>query len=144
MEGAAMSTATLSRQMPKTYPQLVRMMAPRTIRDDVELDSVTEIVDRLAVLHHCTKDQADYLETLSTLIAAYENARHQIDVSHLGPLETLKFLLQEHGLTGSDLGRILGQRQLGPAILRGERQLSKTHIVKLAGHFGVSPSVFLA
>jgi antitoxin component HigA of HigAB toxin-antitoxin module len=119
------------------------MMAPRTIRDDVELDSVTEIVDRLAVLHHCTKDQADYLETLSTLIAAYENARHQIDVSHLGPLETLKFLLQEHGLSGSDLGRILGQRQLGPAILRGERQLSKTHIVKLAGHFRVSPSVFL-
>jgi antitoxin component HigA of HigAB toxin-antitoxin module len=143
MEGAAMSTAILSRQMPKTYPQLVRLMAPRTIRDDVDLDNVTEIVDRLAVLSHPTKDQADYLETLSTLIAAYENARHQIDVSHLGPLETLKFLLQEHGLSGSDLGRILGQRQLGPAILRGERQLSKTHIVKLAGHFGVSPNVFL-
>lgn len=143
MEGAAMSTATLSRQMPKTYPQLVQLMAPRTIRDDVDLDNVTEIVDRLAVLHHPTKDQADYLETLSTLVAAYENARHQIDVSHLGPLETLKFLLQEHGLSGSDLGRILGQRQLGAAILRGERQLSKTHIVKLAGHFGVSPGVFL-
>ena len=143
MEDAAMSTATFSGQIPKMYPELVRLMAPRTIHDDADLDNVTEIVDRLAVLGRPTKDQADYLETLSTLVAAYENARHQIDVSHLGPLETLKFLLQEHGLSGSDLGRILGQRQLGPAILRGERQLSKTHIVKLAGHFGVSPGVFL-
>jgi HTH-type transcriptional regulator/antitoxin HigA len=105
---------------------------------------VIEVVDRLAVLEHPSKDQVDYLETLSTLVAAYEDAHHPIDVSRLGPLETLRFLLQERGLSASDLGRILGQRQLGSAILRGRRQLSKTHIRKLADYFGVSPGVFLA
>ncbi len=139
-----MSTATLRRQMPKTYPELVSLMPPRAIHDDIDLANVAEIVDRLAVLEHPSKDQADYLETLSTLVAAYEDARHPIDVSRLGPLETLRFLLQERGLSASDLGRILGQRQLGSAILRGRRQLSKTHIRKLAAHFGVSPGVFLA
>ncbi len=119
-------------------------MPPRTIHDDIDLVNVTEIVDRLAVLDHPTKDQADYLETLCTLVAAYENAHHPIDVSRLGPLETLNFLLNERGLSASDLGRILGQRQLGSAILRGRRQLSKTHICKLAAYFGVSPGVFLA
>jgi antitoxin component HigA of HigAB toxin-antitoxin module len=39
---------------------------------------------------------------------------------------------------------VLGQRQLGSAILRGDRQLSKAHVVKLGAHFGISPSVFLA
>ena len=138
-----MSTATISRQMPKTYAELVKLMPPRTIHDDVDLENVAEIVDRLAVLDHPTKDQADYLETLSTLVAAYEDAHHAIDVSRLGPLETLRFLLKEHGLNASDLGRILGQRQIGSAILRGDRQLSKTHILKLASHFQVSPSAFL-
>ncbi len=139
-----MSTARTSRtEMPKTYSELVHLMPPRTIHDDVDLENVTEIIDRLAVLNHPTKDQADYLDTLATLVAAYENAWQQLDVSHVGPLETLKFLLQEHGLNASDLGRILGQRQLGSAILRGDRQLSKAHIAKLAAHFNVSPGVFL-
>jgi HTH-type transcriptional regulator / antitoxin HigA len=138
------TTTTLPKQMPKTYSGLVRLMPPRTIHDDVDLENVTEIIDRLAVLDHPTLDQADYLDTLSTLSAAYENAHHSIDVSQLGPLETLKFLLKEHGLNASDLGRILGQRQLGSAILRGDRQLSKSHVRKLAAHFGVSPGAFLA
>jgi HTH-type transcriptional regulator / antitoxin HigA len=139
-----MSTGTTHRtEMPKTYVALVKLMPPRTIHDDVDLENVTEIVDRLAVLDHPTKDQADYLETLATLVAAYENERHQFDLSKTGPLETLKFLLEEHGLNASDLGRILGQRQLGSAILRGDRQLSKAHIAKLAAFFGVSSAVFL-
>jgi HTH-type transcriptional regulator / antitoxin HigA len=138
-----MSTTTPRTEMPKTYAALVRLMPPRTIRDDIDLENVTEIINRLAVLDDPTKDQADYLETLATLVAAYENAHHSIDVSRISPLETLKFLLQEHGLNASDLGRILGQRQLGSAILRGDRQLSKTHIAMLAAHFGVSPGTFL-
>jgi antitoxin component HigA of HigAB toxin-antitoxin module len=134
----------LRRQVPKTYPELVGLMPPRTIHDDIDLKNVIEIIDRLVVLNHLTNDQADYLETLSTLIATNEKDHHPIDVSRLGPLETLKFLLKERYLSASDLGRILGQRQLGSAILRGRRQLSKTHIRKLATHFGVLPGVFLA
>lgn len=134
---------TLPKQMPKTYAGLVNLMPPRTIHDDVDLENVTEIIDRLAVLDRPTKDQADYLETLSTLTAAYETGHHPIDVSRLGALDAVSFLLKEHGLNASDLGRILGQRQLGSAILRGTRQLSKSHILKLASHFGVSPDVFL-
>lgn len=144
MERTAMSTTTaLPKQLPTRYSELVKRMPPRTIHDDVDLENVTEIMDRLAIIDHPTKDQADYLETLSTLVAAYEDAHHPINVSQLGPLEALKFLLTEHGLSASDLGRILGQRQLGSAILRGRRQLSKSHILKLAAHFGVSPNVFL-
>jgi antitoxin component HigA of HigAB toxin-antitoxin module len=55
----------------------------------------------------------------------------------------LKFLLAENGLTGSELGRILGQQQLGSKILTHKRELSKTHILKLAEYFAVSPAVFL-
>ncbi len=43
----------------------------------------------------------------------------------------------------SDLGRLLGDRSLGPKILNGDRALSKAHIKLLAKHFNVSPAVLL-
>jgi antitoxin component HigA of HigAB toxin-antitoxin module len=51
-------------------------------------------------------------------------------------------MLKEQGMGGSDLGRLLGNRPLGSAILRGERQLSKAHIRILAEHFKVSTDLF--
>ena len=42
-------------------------------------------------------------------------------------------------MTASDLGRLLGNRTLGAAILAGRRNLSKAHIKKLAEHFKVEP-----
>ena len=49
------TTTTHRREMPKTYAELVRLMPPRTIHDDVDLENVTETIDRLAVLNRPTK-----------------------------------------------------------------------------------------
>jgi antitoxin component HigA of HigAB toxin-antitoxin module len=46
-------------------------------------------------------------------------------------------------MTQAELGRLLENRSLASQILNGHRQLSKTHIRKLADHFKVSPAVFL-
>ena len=138
-----MTTTTLPKRMPGTYRGLVRLLAPRPIRDDIDLKNVTEIMDRLAVLDNRTSDQEDYLEVLATLVEAYEKDRREIDVSHISPLDTLKFLVQESGMSVSDLGRLLGSRPLGSAILRGKRQLSKAHIKKLSEHFHVNAGLFL-
>ena len=87
-------------------------------------------------------EQADYLEVLTKVIADYEE-KH-FEMSKRSPQEILKFLVEENGLSGSEMGRILGNRTLGPALLRGQRSLSKTHIKKLAKHFSVSPALFFS
>jgi len=143
MEGCVMKTTALPEQMPRMYEGLVRLFVPRPIHDDVELDNVTEIVNRLATLDHPTQDQADYLDILSGIIETYENAHHAIDTTGNTALETLRFMLGESGMTASDLGRLLGSREIGSKILRGERSLSKAHIKKLAEHFHVSADLFL-
>ena len=66
-----------------------------------------------------------------------------MDDSQLTPLDALKALLAEHGMSASDLGRLLGNRTLGTPILSGRRALSKAHIKKLAEHFKVEPGLFL-
>lgn len=88
-----------------------------------------------------SQDQADFLDVLTDIIQKYESRRHAVGGGGT-PLDTLKRMLKEQGLTGSDLGRLLGNRPLGGTILRGERKLSKAHIKILAEYFKVSTDLF--
>ena len=136
------ATKNKFRRLPKTYGGLVALLPPRPIHEDVDLANATEMIDRLAGFG-LNADQEDYLDALSTFVEAYEAERFPIDDSRITPLEALKTLVDEHGMSASDLGRLLGNRTLGAAILSGRRSLSKTHIRKLAEHFKVEPGLFL-
>ena len=136
------STSRGFRRLPRTYAALVAMLPPRPIRDDVDLTNASEMIDRLAGFS-LTPDQEDYLEAVSTFVEAYERDRFPMHESRITPLEALRFLMAESGMTASDLGRLLGNRTLGAAILSGRRALSKAHIKTLAEHFKVDTGLFL-
>ena len=145
MEKGIMSTkikTDKTAQLPKNYRELCGLLMPRKIHDNAELEAAQDIMDVLAVLPTRTTDQTDYLETLTELAEAYEE--QTVKFSKRSGLETLKFLLTENNLTGSDLSRLLGTDiSLGYRILDGERNLTTKHIKKLAQHFHVGPEVFL-
>ncbi len=139
------NTRTINaKSIPTDYKGLMEIFPLRPIRDDTDLDNSLELVDDLAVINKPTADQADYLDVLSTMIEAYERDNMDDFLSRSGPIGRLKFLLTEHSMSGSDLGRVLGNRTTGPAVLRGERGLSQRHIKKLARYFGVNPGLFLS
>lgn len=56
-------------------------------------------------------------------------------------IDVLKFLMNEHDLSQSDLPEI-GSQSLVSKILKGERKLTADQIGRLAGRFHVSPAVF--
>ena len=130
------------------YFQLLLVHPLKAIRNDADLRMAYKVLDPLSVLDEdqLTAGQADYLLALTDLIWAYEQQHHPVDL-HSGDfadgIDVLNMLLQEKGLTASDLGRILGKRQLGSAILRRERQLSKAHVVALSRYFDVSADLLL-
>ncbi|MHC4565956.1 MAG: helix-turn-helix domain-containing protein [Planctomycetota bacterium] len=117
-----------------------RFLGLRPIHKKADYQYALEVATELSSRTNLTSEQADYLEVLATLVADYEE-KH-FEMSRHSPQEILKFLVEENQMSGSDLGRILGSRTLGPALLRGQRSLSKTHIKKLADHFSVSPALF--
>jgi antitoxin component HigA of HigAB toxin-antitoxin module len=131
-------------RLPETFDALNALRPLRPIQDQADLENVREVVDALAVLPARNKDQEDYLETLSTLIEKYESELNDDETSDLSPLEVLRYLMEGHDMSASDLGRLLGNRELGAAILRGDRQLSKTHIQLLSQRFAVSTDLFLS
>jgi HTH-type transcriptional regulator / antitoxin HigA len=132
-----------SSRPPRSFQQLTALWSLRPIRTESDLAKAEQISDRLAVLDERTSDQDDYLETLSLLIERYEDHHHAIEVAYLNPIELLHSLMTSRDMSASELGRLLGNRSLGPALLRGDRELSKANILALCRHFAVGPELFL-
>lgn len=128
--------------MPRDYQGLISLYPLRPIHDKVDLDNATEIADALAG-QELSPDQEDYFDVLTTLMNEFERSRLPAPARPRDPIGNLKFLMEQHALTASDLGRILGQRELGSKILRGDRELSKAHIRTLADYFHVNAGMLV-
>ena len=129
--------------VPKTYDQLLAMHPLRPIHNDVELAHATEMIDILAG-HDLNVDQADYLDVLSTLVEVYENTHDPIDAPAICGLDALRALLDDHGMSATDLARLLGvHRSMGSKLLKGERALTTRHLKMLSDRFKVSADLFL-
>lgn len=80
------------------------------------------------------------LDTLGTLIHAYEENHHEIPEAS-GP-EMLRFFMNEYELKASELPEVGSQRAVSE-ILRGKRELNAKQIRALAARFRVSPAAFV-
>ena len=83
---------------------------------------------------------ASLMETLGSLIESYED--RSITEIEGNPTDTLKFLMEEHGLKQSDLSEI-GSQGIVSEILAGKRQLNVRQIKLLSKRLSVSPIVFM-
>jgi len=129
--------------LPTTFEDLCRLHWPRPIHDAGDYENTAEMVDRLALLAKRTEDQDDYLEALSTLIEKYDKDLFVDDERGAGAaIKTLRYLMEGQKLSASDLGRLMGNRPLGAAILRGERKISRANSQVLGNHFKVNPALF--
>lgn len=80
------------------------------------------------------------LDTLGTLVYVYEEEHYPIpDVTGA---EVLRFLMDEHGLTQSDLPEI-GSQGVVSEILNGKRELNVRQVRSLAQRFKVSSAAFV-
>jgi len=113
-----------------------------TIRNEREYDAAVERMNEL--LDEIGTDEShplySLLDTLGTLIESYEEERHPIPEAK--GIEALRFLMDEHGLTQSDLPEV-GSQGVVSEILSGKRELNVRQIRALARRFKVSPAVFV-
>jgi HTH-type transcriptional regulator/antitoxin HigA len=112
------------------------------IRNEQEYDLAVERLNNLIDEVGTDEQHPLYtlLETLGTLVSAYEKGHHSIP--RCGGAEVLRFLMEEQGLTPSDL-RDAGSEDVVLDILCGKRELDMAQIRALAERFHVSPAVFL-
>jgi HTH-type transcriptional regulator/antitoxin HigA len=113
-----------------------------SLRNEQEYDRAVERLNRLLDEVGTDEQHPLYtlLDTLGTLIHAYEEEHHPIP--ECSGVDVLRFLMEEHGLTQSDLPEI-GSQGVVSEILRGKRELNVRQIRALAKRFHVSPGVFI-
>ena len=129
--------------IPKTYRELCEDYLPRPIHDDAQDEEATAMMNALVGFPRFNTEQQDYLDVLTEFVDEYDQGK-KIRWRKISGLESLKYLLEENGMSAADLSRILGtSRNLGAMILRGERQLTLAHVRTLAKHFSVSADLFL-
>ena len=117
---------------------------PRPIRDKADHAAALAAIEPLWGHEKAmNQDQADWFEMVANLIAEYV-AGTEKKSKPLPVTKRLAGLLEAHGMTAAGLGRLLVlEPSMGSKIVNGTRQLTTTHIRKLARHFALPTEYFL-
>ncbi len=114
------------------------------IKSDTHLEAALEVAREFFQKESLDADELLYLESLNTFIALYEKTRYSSDFSHRSPQQALRDLMAVDGLKPFDLTALLGvSLTTANEICAGKLELSKTQIVLLSRHFGVSTDTFM-
>jgi HTH-type transcriptional regulator/antitoxin HigA len=81
------------------------------------------------------------LDLVGELVAAYESRMHP--VPDAPPRKVLRLLMEQNGLTQTDLHRKLGGQPVVSAILNEKRKINSRQAKALAARFHVSPAAFI-
>ncbi|MBF0171444.1 MAG: helix-turn-helix domain-containing protein [Nitrospinae bacterium] len=112
-------------------------------RNKREYETMVKVLDILVDI--AGEDEAHpyarAIDTLGVLIHAYEE--EHLDLPTGDPVETLRFLMEEHGLKQKDLGEEIGSQGHVSQILNRKRSLTLQQIRALAERFNVSQAVFI-
>ncbi len=124
------------------YRVLRRKVPLGVIRSKAEYDRAVAALD--AIIDEIGEDEAhplaDLAEALGVFIEAYDKTHYPMTAP--SAREMLRFLMEQNGLTQSDLPEI-GSQGVVSEILSGKRSLNVRQISRLAKRFHVSPGVFL-
>ena len=124
------------------WQQVNQMAHIAPIRDDAHYTEMVKLADTLVDVIGAGESHPllDLLDTVSELIRIYD-AEHFV-VPEASPQQVLRFLMEQHGLTQSELPEI-GNQSVVSMILSGTRQLNVRQIQALSVRFHVSPHVFI-
>jgi antitoxin component HigA of HigAB toxin-antitoxin module len=133
------------RKVRDSYFDLVKEFPLRKIRSAEEHRQALALVSRFAGREKIDEGAVDYLGVLADLIVGYEKIAGQtIDTTNVTPVEVVRHLMNESGLTISGLAREIGVGQSNLSeMLSGKREWSKAAIRGISERFSLNPMFFL-
>lgn len=124
------------------YLKLIQELPLRPLRSEVDLEDAITMIDSLIDCGTLAPEQNDYLAVLSRLVEDYEDEHDPLP--ELSGIETLRFLIDENGLSQARLSKDTGVPQTTLSeILTGKRGISPKVRAALAERFKCDPSLFI-
>ncbi len=126
-----------------TYLELVLAFPLASIKSDDHLAQAQKVMDRLLTKGKLGDGEETYLDALSDLVAAYEDARYPIEPA--SDADMLRHLMEARGVTQAQLGRDTSiSKSTISEVLARKKPFSRQMIRKLADYFHVDVSVLAA
>ncbi len=122
-----------------------KILAWMNLKDDAQYKQAIAVLEYLMLNTPDSPDnpESNLIEFLSIAVEKYEKAHgYRIDDSSVTAIDVLKHLMEEHGLTQSDLPEIGNQAKVSE-ILRGVRKLNTRQIKGLTERFNISADLLL-
>ncbi len=133
----------LKRKDRDSYLDLVLVFPLASIKSDEHLDEAQKVMDRLLAKGELDDGEELYLDALSDLVAAYEDAHHPIEPA--SDADMLRHLMEAKGITQAQLSKETGLAKSSISeVLAGKKPFSRQMIRKLADYFKVDVSVLAA
>lgn len=124
----------------KSYLNLIAESPLASIKSEKQLNAAQAMMDRLLRLESLDAGEELYLDALSDLVAAYEDAYHPI--APASDADMLRHLMDAKEVTQAELHRQTGiPKSTISEVLAGKKPFSKTLIRTLADFFKVDASV---
>lgn len=137
---AAISAFRFKGKARDSYLQCVTNFPLATLSSDKHLEAAQAVIDRLLASGKLDRGQQSYLETLSDLVAAYEDEHHQIKAAT--DADMLRHLLNSKEVTQIEVHRETGiSKSSLSEVLSGKKPFSRQMMRKLADYFGVEVSM---
>jgi HTH-type transcriptional regulator/antitoxin HigA len=124
------------------YSELLSQFQPKLIRTEAENERALEIVEALMHRSDRSPEENELYDLLVVLIEKFEQESYQ-PATDSDPHSMLQFLIEQQGLSTSDLVPALGSEPIAVEILAGDRDPSSTQIKALGALLKVDPSVFI-
>jgi HTH-type transcriptional regulator / antitoxin HigA len=131
--------------LPKSYLALMGEFPLRPIRNGTEYGRAAKIVHRLALREgRLDAGEEEYLEVLEEVVERYDREHYSVNTDDVSPTRALRMLVEQAGMSVTELGELLGSKGAASELLSGKRkEPSKAQIAKLCARFKVDASVFL-
>jgi HTH-type transcriptional regulator/antitoxin HigA len=114
-------------------------LPPVTIQDSDDHALYKKVVEFLFEHGKTEGEFRPYLDSVIHFLDEYERKHFP---SAATPEDVLRFLMEQHHLSQSDLAEEVGGQSVVSNILSGKRRLTREHIEKLSRRFSISPASF--
>ncbi len=126
-----------------SYSQILSSKLPHPIHTDDEANRMREEIQSLVRTHPRTGGEEEYLSLLAQLLIAWESGRYT--TPSISGVDVLRCMLEDNGMKQAELvGPVFASAGIVSEILSGKRQLTLSHIQKLATFFHTSPAIFVS
>jgi HTH-type transcriptional regulator/antitoxin HigA len=131
--------------LPASYLSLMGEFPLRPVKTARDYDRAIRIVHRLALREgKLNAGEEAYLEVLEGLVERYDREHFPMDADAVTPTQALRALIDQAGMTVTQLGKLLGSKGAASELLSGRRkEPSKAQIAKLCARFKVDAALFL-